>query len=83
MSIKSISIGGHSFGGITAILASAKQPESFASCVTLDPWFYPAKFEVDDGKLDVKIPTAAYTTQTFHPSVLKMSTADGDPFNSF
>jgi len=35
-------IGGHSFGGITAISTTHKDPR-IKACLSMDPWFYPYK----------------------------------------
>ena len=51
-------LGGHSFGGITAITTAAKLPENSQpkAVMTLDPWFFPNHEEFLSQKLKISCP---------------------------
>ncbi len=39
LDLDNIVVGGHSFGGMTAI-AAARSDDRIKACITLDPWVY-------------------------------------------
>lgn len=61
--VESLSVGGHSFGGATALLALSRR-EEFKQGILLDPWMYPIKEEHLDSK--VTKPLIFVNTYTFH-----------------
>ncbi len=48
--IDKLVIGGHSFGGMTAI-AAANYDRRIKACVTLDPWLYVYHKEINSAEL--------------------------------
>lgn len=49
------SIGGHSFGGVTAI-AVAEKDDRVKACFGMDPWTWAVNEKVDDGSFKVNCP---------------------------
>lgn len=57
---------GHSFGGMTAIAVSKKDPR-IAACATLDPWLYAYEKEIKEQNMGLNIPFFVTCTEYFHP----------------
>ena len=51
-------LSGHSFGGITAVVAAARLPDHtpLKAVQVLDPWFYAYENEFKSGELKVRCP---------------------------
>ena len=64
-------LSGHSFGGITAVVAAARLPEHIGlkAVQVLDPWFYAYEGELKSGELKVRCPLQIVNTEMFHPNV--------------
>ncbi|TNV79108.1 hypothetical protein FGO68_gene4215 [Halteria grandinella] len=63
-------IGGHSFGGMTAI-HTAKDDPRVKVCGTLDPFLFSHHKEILAGEFVMPVPSIAISTEYFHPSVRK------------
>jgi cephalosporin-C deacetylase-like acetyl esterase len=59
-------VGGHSFGGMTAIAVS-KIDTRVQACITLDPWIYVCHKEINSGDYGLNLPYFAVSTEYFHP----------------
>jgi cephalosporin-C deacetylase-like acetyl esterase len=66
MDLDRLVIGGHSFGGMTAI-ATAKMDPRIKACITMDPWLYVYHNEINRGDFSLNVPIVAVSTQHFHP----------------
>jgi predicted dienelactone hydrolase len=53
LDLTKIVVGGHSFGGITALGATCAD-RRVKACIGLDPWFFPHYKELNAGKFAVK-----------------------------
>jgi cephalosporin-C deacetylase-like acetyl esterase len=63
-----LSIGGHSFGGMTAI-HTAKDDPRVKVCGTLDPFLFSHHKEILSGEFVIPVPSISISTEYFHPSV--------------
>jgi pimeloyl-ACP methyl ester carboxylesterase len=63
-------LGGHSFGGMTA-LHVAKDDNRVKLCGTLDPFLFSHHKEVLAGEFVMPIPSIAVSSEMFHPSIQK------------
>lgn len=63
-------IGGHSFGGMTAI-HTAKDDPRVKVCGTLDPFLYSHHKEMLEGTFKLPVPSISISTEHFHPSIQK------------
>lgn len=66
LDLDKIVLGGHSFGGMTAIAAS-KLDNRIKACITLDPWLFVYHNEIMNGEFSLNIPYIAVSTEKFHP----------------
>lgn len=65
-------IGGHSFGGMTALYTSTRlEKDQLKAVWVFDPWMYPLKKEWASGSIKLKHPTLIINSELFHPDVLK------------
>jgi dienelactone hydrolase len=64
---------GHSFGGITVMLASAtcKDDEVPRACITMDPWQYACASEFLNGEYKIKCPMQVITSEKFGGTIPK------------
>jgi pimeloyl-ACP methyl ester carboxylesterase len=60
---------GHSFGGITAIIAASKLGSSCKACCVMDPWLYAYEEEFNRGEIKVDCPLQIINIESFHPLV--------------
>ena len=60
-------IGGHSFGGMTAIEVAAHD-RRVKACVCQDPWLFLREKEILNGQLRLRVPFFSVNTELFHPS---------------
>ena len=65
-------LSGHSFGGITAVVAAARLPDNLAinAVQVLDPWFYAYEQEFKSGELKVRCPLQIVNTEMFHSRIV-------------
>lgn len=71
LDLDKFSIGGHSFGGMTAIAVSNKD-ERVKATFGMDPWVWAVTELVDAGFYAVKQPQMYVVSEGFTPEVLKM-----------
>jgi dienelactone hydrolase len=45
-----IAVSGHSFGGVTSVLAAHEDPR-ISACLSIDPWFFPILKNLDSIKV--------------------------------
>lgn len=64
-------VGGHSFGGITAITV-AERDERVKACVTLDPWFWAKNDLINSGNFHLSCDQMHIVTESFEPNIKKM-----------
>ena len=55
MDLDKLILGGHSFGGMTAMQYARKDPR-IKALFTLDPWLYPRKAEIEKGEFKIDLP---------------------------
>ena len=63
-------IGGHSFGGMTAI-SVANQDRRVRACFTLDPWLWPRATEIESGGQTLTVPQIHIVTDGFAQAIKK------------
>jgi len=68
-------LGGHSFGGNTA-LYTATRLSTLKAVWCFDPWMFAFHEEFSKGTLQVNVPTIIITSETFSPSVLRYGKYD-------
>jgi pimeloyl-ACP methyl ester carboxylesterase len=60
---------GHSFGGLTALMAASKLGPRCKAVQVMDPWLFAYCEEFAKGQLTVKCPVQVINSELFHPSV--------------
>ncbi len=70
-------VGGHSFGGMTA-LQVAKSDERVKAVLTLDPWLFARNEEIMNRQFQVRQPQIHIITEGFGPVVLRYFGYDTD-----
>lgn len=75
-------MGGHSFGGMTAIAVSKKDPR-VAACITLDPWLYVYEKEIMEQNYGLTIPLFVINTEYFHPHLKTLGFNSPDTLTAF
>ena len=71
LDLDKFSVGGHSFGGMTAIAASHKDSRIKAT-FGMDPWVWAVTEEIDANEYDVKQPQFYVVSEGFPPEVQKV-----------
>ena len=61
-------VGGHSFGGITAI-AVAERDKRVRACATLDPWYWAKNELIDSGNFSLSCEQIHIVTESFEPGI--------------
>lgn len=60
---------GHSFGGITALMAAHKLGAKCKAVQVMDPWLFAYQEEFTSGEIAVKCPVQVINSEMFHPAV--------------
>lgn len=71
LGIDKISMGGHSFGGVTAIATSARD-ERIKATFGMDPWTWAINEDIDAGTFKLKQPQLYLVSEGFTPDVQKV-----------
>ena len=64
-------LSGHSYGGLTSLIASAKAKKAPKAVVVMDPWMYANCEDFQNGKIQVPCPVQMIHSEKFHPSINK------------
>jgi pimeloyl-ACP methyl ester carboxylesterase len=68
LNLDKLILGGHSFGGMTAVYTARE--DSRVKCIgTLDPWLFAHHKEILAGDFPLEVPHIAISTEYFHPSL--------------
>ena len=64
--MKELLLGGHSFGGATAVAAANLLTEQPKALLLLDPWLFPIHEEIAAGKVGLRCPVQMIHSEKFH-----------------
>lgn len=70
MDLSKLIIGGHSFGGLTALCIAEKDPRVKA-VFTFDPWIWSRNQDILTNNFKISVPTIHIVTEGFDPMVEK------------
>lgn len=68
-------VGGHSFGGVTAIAVS-QQDTRVKACFSLDPWLWCIHEKIQDGSFVLQQPQFSIVTEQFNPIIVEYFSYD-------
>ena len=68
LDLSKIIVGGHSFGGVTAMVV-AERDSRVSACCTLDPWLWAVNDQIDANKFSLTCPQVHVVTESFEPAI--------------